>query len=429
MSETSSAAAVKVSAKKKSKGKKALKVISSALGVIAGIAAVTAAVNTFMRAIQLKFASSFEPVDYPADRLTAEKDSDGYWTFTTDSDLRIVQLTDVHIGGGWMSYHKDRLAMGTVASLLQKEKPDFVIVTGDVSYPVPFQAGTFNNKTGALEFAELMNTLGCYWTIVYGNHDTEAYSYYSRDKLSELYLDEKYSRCLFEKGPEDIYGAGNNIILVKNSKNVVTQALVCIDSNTYTDGDYFGIQWKYDNVHEDQIAWYKENIEALTEKNKALGADVPKSLIFMHIPTGEYKTAFTEFSENGFKDTEDVKYIDGFIGETKELIYCPLHDDNLFETALELGSTQGFFCGHDHYNSLSLEYKGIRLSYDLSIDYLAYPGISKEGSQRGCTVITVSPDGSFDMERVNYYKSGIGDENDITYQFDDVTYQYIPETK
>ena len=113
MSETSSAAAVKVSAKKKSKGKKALKVIFSALGVIAGIAAVTAAVNTFMRASQLKFASSFEPVDYPADRLTAEKDSDGYWTFTTDSDLRIVQLTDVHIGGGWMSYHKDRLAMGT----------------------------------------------------------------------------------------------------------------------------------------------------------------------------------------------------------------------------------------------------------------------------------------------------------------------------
>ena len=44
-------------------------------------------------------------------------------------------------------------------------------------------------------------------------------------------------------------------------------------------------------------------------------------------------------------------------------------------------------------------------------------------------MITVSPDGSFDMERVNYYKSGIGDENDITYQFDGVTYQYIPETK
>ncbi len=429
MSNAASAVAVETPAKKRSKGKKALKVLLIILGVIAAIAVLTAAVNTFMRASQLKFAASFEPVEYSADRLVPEKDSDGYWTFTTDGDLRIVQLTDVHIGGGWMSYNKDRLAMGTVAALLQKEKPDLVIVTGDVSYPVPFQAGTFNNKTGALEFAELMNTLGCYWTIVYGNHDTEAYSYYSRDDLSELYLDGKYSTCIFEKGPDDIYGVGNSIILVKNTGNVITQALVCIDSNTYTDGDIFGIQWKYDNVHEDQIAWYKESIEVLTEKNKSLGADMPKSLVFMHIPTGEYKTAFNEFVENGYKDTEDVKYVDGFVGETKGLIYCPIHDDNLFETALELGSTQGFFCGHDHYNSLSLEYKGIRLSYDLSIDYLAYPCISKEGSQRGCTVITVSPDGSFDMERVNYYKSGIGDDADVTYQFDGVTYQYIPETK
>lgn len=413
--------------KKKSKGKKALKVILIILAVIAIIAAVTAAVNLFLRSSQLKFAASFEPIAYGDDRLVAEKDENGYYTFTTDGDLRIVQLTDVHIGGGWMSYAKDRAAMTTVAELLQTEKPDLVIVTGDVSYPVPFQAGTFNNKTGALEFAELMNTLGCYWTLVYGNHDTEAYSYYSRDDLSELYLDEKYTRCLFEKGPDDIYGAGNHIILVKNGKKVVTQALVCIDSNTYTDGDYFGIQWKYDNVHEDQIAWYKKSIEELTAQNKVLGADMPKSLIFMHIPTDEYKTAFTEFSENGCKDTDDVKYIDGIIGETKGLIYCPIHPDNLFETALELGSTQGFFCGHDHYNSLSLEYKGIRLSYDLSIDYLAYPGISKEGSQRGCTVITVSPDGSFDTERVNYYKSGIGNADNITYQFDGVTYQYIPE--
>lgn len=426
---TVTASAAHETAVKKPRGKKALKILIIILAVIAAIAAVTAAANAFLRSSQLKFAASFEPVAYGSDRLTPEKDESGYWTFTTDSDLRIVQLTDVHIGGGWMSYAKDKAAMTAVAELLQAEKPDLVIVTGDVSYPVPFQAGTFNNKTGALEFAALMNSLDCYWTIVYGNHDTEAYSYYTRDDLSELYLDEKYSRCLFEKGPEDIYGAGNNIILVKNSKGVITQALVCIDSNTYTDGDYFGIQWKYDNVHEDQIAWYKKNIEELTARNKALGADIPKSLIFMHIPTGEYKTAFTEFSNNGYKDTADVKYIDGFIGETKGLIYCPLHDDNLFETALELGSTKGFFCGHDHYNSLSLEYKGIRLSYDLSIDYLAYPGISKEGSQRGCTVITVSPDGSFDMERVNYYTSGIGNPDDVTYQFDGVTYQYIPEEK
>lgn len=421
--------ATEAPAKKKTKGKLALKILLIIFAVIAAIALITAIVNTCMRSSLLKYADSFEPISYPADRLNAEKDENGYWTFTTDRELNIVQLTDVHIGGGWMSFGKDKKTMKTVAELLHSQKPDLVIVTGDISYPVPFQAGTFNNKTAALEFARLMNRLDCYWTITYGNHDTEAYSYYSRDDLSKLYSDEKYTRCIFEKGPEDIYGAGNSIILVKNGSKVITQALVCLDSNTYTDGDYFGIYWKYDNVHEDQIAWYRKSIEELTAQNKALGADMPKSMIFMHIPTAELKTAFTEFVENGYKDTEDAKYIEGIVGETNELIYGPMHDDMLFETALELGSTQAFFFGHDHFNCLSMEYKGIRLSYSLSIDYLAYPGNSKKGSHRGCRVIRLAPDGSFESELINYYKSGIGNSDGITFQFEDVTYQYIPEEK
>jgi len=71
---------------------------------------------------------------------------------------------------------------------------------------------------------------------------------------------------------------------------------------------------------------------------------------------------------------------------------------------LELGSTKGVFCGHDHENNFSIEYKGIQLSYGMSIDYLAYIGISKVGAQRGCKVITYSPDGSFTSQNENYYQ-------------------------
>lgn len=39
----------------------------------------------------------------PADDVTVEKDADGFYTIITDRDLKIVQLTDIHIGGGWMS--------------------------------------------------------------------------------------------------------------------------------------------------------------------------------------------------------------------------------------------------------------------------------------------------------------------------------------
>ena len=77
-----------------------------------------------------------------------------------------------------------------------------------------------------------------------------------------------------------------------------------------------------------------------------------------------------------------------------------MHDDNLFETMLELGSTQGVFFCHDHYNHFSMDYKGIRLTYGMSIDYLAQPGISKETKQRGAELITIHSDSSWDLEQI-----------------------------
>jgi hypothetical protein len=55
-------------------------------------------------------------------------------------------------------------------------------------------------------------------------------------------------------------------------------------------------------------------------------------------------------------------------------------------------------------NNFSIEYKGIRLTYGMSVDYLAYLRISSLGSQRGCTMITVKPDGTFDCTQESYYQ-------------------------
>ena len=49
---------------------------------------------------------------------------------------------------------------------------------------------------------------------------------------------------------------------------------------------------------------------------------------------------------------------------------------------------------------MSLEYRGIRLTYGMSIDYLAMPGIEKDTAQRGAELITLHPDGSFDLRQI-----------------------------
>ncbi len=419
--------------KKKGKAKKILLSVFGGLAIaLAAICIFSAIFNPIGNKANLEKIESLAPVENN-EPLIPEKDENGYWTFTTDDDFKVLQLTDVHIGGGWLSQKKDTMAINAVAAMVTAEKPDLVIITGDVSYPVPFSSATLNNLNSAKIFAALMEKLGVYWTLGFGNHDTEAYSYYSREDLNEFYNSKNWKYCLFESGPEDIDGFGNQVINVKNSKGIITQSLFVFDSHSYTDGDIFGVMWKYDNVHENQVQWYKSTLEALNAQNDALYKELGlktksaiKSAAFMHIPLTEMKAAWDEYAAADYKDTDTVKLHYGVAGESGKVVYCGVGEDNLFETMVELDSTKAVFCGHDHKNNFSIEYQGIRMTYGMSVDYLAYPGIYKLGSQRGCTVITFSPDGSFDCTPENYYQDkyiSAFDKEPVTMQ--EVTYAFV----
>ena len=374
-------------------------------------------------------ASSFATVEYES-QLVPEKDENGFWTFTTDRDFKVLQLTDIHIGGGWMSKKTDAMALNAVASMITAEKPDLVVITGDTAYPVPFQAGTFNNLSSAKIFATLMEKLGVYWVICFGNHDTEAYSRYSREEISKFYEGEDLKYCLFESGDAEVDGYGNQVINIKNTKGVITQSLYLFDSHSYINGDILGLRWQYDNIHQNQVDWYKNTVNALNEQNQKkldeLGikekSDI-KSAAFFHIPLDEQREAWYEYANNGFEDTENAKLVYGVAGEGSKIVYSGVGEDELFETMLELGSTKAVFCGHDHYNNFSIDYKGIRLTYGMSVDYLAYPGIYKIGSQRGCTVINFAPDGSFESIPESYYQ----DKYESLYEKENVEMQEITQ--
>lgn len=411
---------------KKKRTIKALIITGAVVLVIAIIIASIAIANAVGVKALLKSAASFEKVEYTEHtQLVPVKDTDGYWTFTADRDLKVLQFTDVHIGGGCFSQSKDAWAMNAVATMIRQEQPDFVIITGDIAYPVPFQAGTFNNLNATKIFATMMESLGVYWTFAFGNHDTEAYSGYTRADICEYYENAKFEYCKFERGfSSEERGYGNNIVKVKNSAGIVTQALVTLDSHSYIEGDYFGMAWKYDNIHKSQVDWYAAEMQKIVAANKEIDSnspDVVKNLAFFHIPLVEYRDAWAEImdlngdkKDNNIQSTANVEYHYGVRGEDDGKkngkrtygVFCGMHEDDLFEVGFDNG-LRGTFCGHDHYNNFSISYtkddQTIRLTYGMSVDYLAYPGIYKEHSQRGCTVITVKSDGDFDCAQKNYY--------------------------
>ena len=401
---------------KKVSRKKALKIIAIVLVVIAVLVCVNMFANYMTNKSSAQFASSFAPVKNE-NTITPEKDSDGNWTFTTDRELKVLHLTDIHIGGGWLSAKTDILTINAVASMITAEKPDLVVITGDIAYPVPFESLALNNLPPHTVFATLMETLGVYWIPTFGNHDTEFYSFYPREEISEFYSSEDFKYCLYQAGDETIDGYGNSVINVKNSDGIITQSLFAIDSNAYTGTGLIDIlKMDYDNIHENQIEWYKKTVEKNTEYNNNLISNMENkdellakygklnTLLFFHIPIAEYRDAWLQYVENGYKDTEDVKLIYGTAGEEDRVVYCSDIPDNLFETIQGLGGKHGMFCGHDHVNNFSIDYKGIRLTYGMSIDYIAYSKIHTLGTQRGCTVITVKPDGTFDCVAENYYQ-------------------------
>ncbi len=425
----------------KTKSKKAKKVILSIVAVIIVIVVVIAGANILSLNNLVKKGNAYNTVEIEK-QLVPQKDENGYWYFTTDREFKVMQITDIHIGGGFLSKGTDEKTLNAIAAMVTKEKPDLVVATGDIAFPVPYMAGTFNNYSGAKAFANLMESLGVYWTVTFGNHDAEAYSYFDREAVAEIYSNEEFKHCLFQAGPEDVDGYGNHVIEVKNSQGIITQAMVLIDSQAYVkDTIIESIKGTYDNIHPNQVEWYEAEIKRMNAENsktiKTIQGDANgglyeqygtvKTLAFFHIPLVEMADAWSEFEKNNFKDTENFKYTDGIIAEGGRRVYCGYGEDDLFEKMLELGSTKAMFNGHDHINNTTFEYKGIIFSYGYSIDYFAYSGIDKLGSQRGCTMITCKPDTTFTIDKYNYYSDRYNLEGftreEVTMQYEDVTYQ------
>ncbi|MBQ8014552.1 MAG: hypothetical protein IJ264_00010, partial [Clostridia bacterium] len=143
------------------KGKKVLLISVLTVMVIAILITVA---NVFSVHSLLKKGTEYNAVEIE-NQLVPQKDENGNWYFITDRDFKIMQITDIHIGGGFLAKTVDEKALNAIAAMVTKEKPDLVIATGDIAFPVPYSAGTFNNRSGAKAFANLMESLGVYWDV------------------------------------------------------------------------------------------------------------------------------------------------------------------------------------------------------------------------------------------------------------------------
>ena len=278
-------------------------------------------------------------------------------------DYRILLLSDVQLCGMW----DDKAALELVDELVLEIQPDLIMTDGDNAM-MPF------SDIVAKKFIAQMEGYGIPWGIVLGNHDSEGRG--DRAYFGSLYEDADYS--LFRSGPSNLQGIGNYVVNIADEAGNPVYALIMMDSNIkrkYDNGETY-----YDYIYPDQIEWYGQAVEAQP--------GVPSMLIF-HIPLPEFDDAQKAW-EAGESST-----VNGF-GVNHENVCAPLINTGLFDKVLGLGSTTHIFCGHDHINSLSVEYKGVRLTYGLKTG----PGSYSEDEMQGATLITIKDGGEVTVEHI-----------------------------
>ena len=165
--------------------------------------------------------------------------------------------------------------------------------------------------------------------------------------------------------------------------------MVFLDSNMYGENGWF--YSGFDCIHEDQADWCMDRLLSLKQEDPDM-----KAMAFFHIPVAEFKEAYEKMRLGD----KSVTYMHGNIGEVNDHFGIPGYEGTFFRKAVENGVIKWMFCGHDHLNTLSVVYKGIRMTYGMSIDYLGYNGILKRHTQRGGTLITRRPDGSVEIRMV-----------------------------
>lgn len=335
------------------------------------------------------------------------------------TDMQIIdssqQRTAGRLGGESVAYwapdKKDVRCYDYLTEIITATGPDLILITGDLVY------GEFDdNGENFLDLIKFMDSFKIPWAPVFGNHDNE--SKMGVDWQCEQLENSEY--CLFLQ--RTMTGNGNYTVGIKQGDKL-TRVFFMLDSN----GCGAASSESLANGHTrtsvgfgaDQIRWYEKVANRVNE----LSPDTKLSMAF-HIQTAVFGDAFAKYGSDGKNqvhiDRLDDKYEGdfGFIGAAMKGPWDS--DRSLWNSLKELGF-DSVLVGHEHANSASIVYEGIRLQYGMKCstydrnNYITATGkisseyYSTETPWIGGTYFKLSSDGSIKDGSIYYCKDAGGE--------------------
>lgn len=252
--------------------------------------------------------------------------------YNKEGKFKILQLTDTHVIAGDSRSEK---TLENLNAVLDAEKPDFVIHTGDIVYGAPV-------KESALMVLQTLADRGIPFAVALGNHDSD----FDLSRAEVYDLVRTIPGNVNSPADPGISGYSNDILTL-SGKNGLDRVFYLFDSgNRDTLADVGS--WGY--IHADQIDWYRN----ASNYFKGINGDKPvRSLAFFHIPVPEYRQALHDSSKR-------ARYLCGNIGEEPA---SPIFNSGLYVAMREQGDVQAVSTGHDHNNDFVLKWQGFFFIY------------------------------------------------------------------
>lgn len=249
--------------------------------------------------------------------------------FNKNGEFKIVQFTDVHFQYGNPAFD---IALKRMNEVLDAERPDLVVLTGDVIYAAPAD-------TAMRTVLSCISSRKIPFVLTFGNHDNE-----HGKTRAELY--DVIRSMPFNIQPDrGAVESPDYVLTLKSSDGKRDAALLyCLDSHSYSQlADVKGYDW----LTFAQVNWYREQSAAYTTRNG--GKPLP-ALAFFHIPLPEYNEAAAD--ENAM-----------LMGTRMEKACAAAINTGMFAAMKEGGDVMATFVGHDHDNDYAVMWKGILLAY------------------------------------------------------------------
>ena len=340
-----------------------------------------------------------------------------------DREPVILQLTDTQIidasqmrtpdrlGGllpdYWGADKKNERCYGYLREIITNTNPDLIIITGDIIY------GEFDdNGSNLLEFISFMESFEIPWAPIFGNHDNE--SKMGADWQSRQL--EAAEHCLFLQ--RKITGNGNYTVGIAQGGKL-TRAFVMLDSNgsggASDESMANGHTQREQGFSQNQIKWYTKQVNAI----KKVSPDTKISFAF-HIQLDVFGDAFAKYTTDSSKHVfidYDKNRQEGDFGYIERYYRGFDSDRKIWNSIKELG-VDSIFVGHEHANSASIVYEGVRLQFGMkstTYDSLNYVSLSGEIEHTvyssvtpwvGGSVFSLDADGNIVDPHIYYCENG-----------------------